>query len=179
MTEQRFWQRWLQKKTKESLVAWLERQGVFMSMGITDYRNDKYSLNELQRMVFEEDYAFFWVILKKEQTKLPVDISLDELGCCRKGNILSFPPLILFQNNYERKIMDVLPMSIEQNPKILEDEKYIKIKREDVELIKQFIIHHYDLLIKHWNTSDAYKLYEITKELHKTLKNNCKVETDK
>ena len=95
MTEQRFWQRWLQKKTKESLVAWLERQGVFMSTGITDYRNDKYSLNELQRMVFEEDYEFFCLILKTEQKKVTVDIILVELGCCSKGHMLFFSPIFL------------------------------------------------------------------------------------
>lgn len=164
MTKQRFWQRWLKKETKESLIDWLESQGVFAAMGVDDEQISKYSLKELQYMTFEEDYAFFWATIDKKYTGLPVNLRIDEIGCERLSTLICFSePLLTFQNNYDNRFWDILPMSISQNPKVLEDEKYIQIKPEDVEAVRDFIMKHYDLLTKHWN-------HEInTMELHEIL----------
>ena len=162
MAKQRFWERWLRGETRQSLIDWLESQGVYIQMCV-----EKLTLKQLQWMTFEEDYAFFWATLERKYTGLPVDIRLDEIGCLRKPKLLHYAkPLLTFQNNYDHRIyFDILPMSIARNPKVLEDEKYIKIKPEDVEAVRQFVIKHYDLLIKHWKQEiTTMELYEILKD---------------
>ena len=164
MTKQRFWQRWLIGETRKSLIEWLESQGALIGIDKAEYQ--QYSLKKIQYLTFEEDYAFFWATLDKKYTGLPVDLRIDEIGSQRKPKYLHYSePLLTFQNNYDNKAhFDVLPMSISKNPQILEDAKYIKIKPEEVETIRQFISKHYDLLMKHWN------LEITTMELHEILK---------
>ena len=167
MAKQRFWERWLIGETRESLIEWLKSQGVFVAMGIDDEQISKYSLKELQYMTFEEDYAFFWATIDKKYTGLPVDIRLDEIGSQRTPKLIHFSePLLTFQNSYDGRIYEnVLPMSISKKPKVLEDEEYINIKSEDVEAVRQFIINHYDLLMKHWHQEiSTMELYKILKE---------------
>ena len=96
-----------------------------------------------------------------------MDLRIDEIGCKRKPKYLHYSePLLTFQNNYDDKAhFDVLPMSISKNPQVLEDEKYIKIKPEDVEVVRQFISKHDDLLMKHWRQEiDTMELHEILKD---------------
>lgn len=150
MTKQRFWERWLEGETRESLIEWLESQGALIGIDEAEYQ--QYTLKKLQYLTFEEDYGFFWATIDKKYTGLPVDLRLDEIGCKRKPKYLHYSePLLTFQNNYNAKAhFDVLPMSISKNPQVLEDEEFINIKPEDVEAVKQFVINHYDLLMKHW-----------------------------
>lgn len=150
MTKQRFWERWLEGETRESLIEWLESQGALIGIDEAEYQ--QYTLKKLQYLTFEEDYGFFWATIDKKYTGLPVDLRLDEIGCKRKQKYLHYSePLLTFQNNYNAKAhFDVLPMSISKNPQVLEDEEFINIKPEDVEAVKQFAINHYDLLMKHW-----------------------------
>lgn len=164
MTKQRFWERWLEGENRESLIEWLESQGALVGIDEAEYQ--QYNLKKLQYLTFEEDYAFFWATIEKKYTGLPVDLRLDEIGCQRKPKYLHYSePLLTFQNNYDAKAhFDVLPMSISKNPQVLEDEKYIKIKSEDVEAVRQFVSKHYDLLMKHWNQEIT------TMELHEILK---------
>ncbi len=161
MTKQRFWERWLKGETKESLIEWLESQGVEIQMCVK-----KLTLKQIQWMTFEEDYAFFWATLDKKYTGLPVDLRLDEIGSLRKPKYLHYSePLLTFQNHYDNKAhFDVLPMSISKNPQVLEDEEFIKIKSEDVEAVRRFVVQHHDLLMKHWRQEIT------TMELHEILK---------
>ena len=157
----RFWECWLVGETRESLIEWLESQGVFVAMGVDNSEVSKYSLKEL-----------FWATLDKKYTGLPVDLRLDEIGSQRTPKLIHFSePLLTFQNSYDGRIYEnVLPMSISKNPKVLEDEEYIHIKPEDVEAVRQFIIKHYDLLMKHWR-------HEIdTMELHHALESSDKTD---
>ena len=165
MTKQRFWERWLKGETRESLIEWLESQGAFVGMDEAEYK--KYTLKKLQYLTFEEDYGFFWATIDKKYTGLPVDLRLDEIGSQRTPKYLHYSePLLTFQNNYDTKAhFDVLPMSISENPRVLEDEKYIKIKSEDVKAVRQFVVQHHDLLMKHWRQEiTTMELYEILKE---------------
>ena len=150
MTKQRFWERWLEGETRESLIEWLESQGAFVGMDEAEYK--KYTLKKLQYLTFEEDFAFLWATIDKKYTGLPVDLRLDEIGSQRTPKLIYFSePLLTFQNSYDGRIYtDVLPMSLSQNPRVLEDDEFIKIKPEDVEAVKQFVVQHHDLLMKHW-----------------------------
>lgn len=164
MTKQRFWERWLEGETRESLIEWLETQGALIGIDKAEYQ--QYSLKELQYLTFEEDYAFFWATIDKKYTGLPVDLRLDEIGCKRKPKYLHYSePLLTFQNNYDNKAhFDVLPMSISENPQILEDEEFINIKPEDVDAVRQFVSKHCELLMKHWwQEITTMELYEILK----------------
>ena len=165
MVKQRFWQRWLKGETRESLIEWLESQGVFVGMDEVEYK--KYTLKKLQYMAFEEDFAFFWATIDKKYTGLPVDLRIDEIGSQRTPKLIHFSePLLTFQNNYDDKAhFDVLPMSISENPRVLEDDEFINIKPEDVEAVRQFISKHCELLMKHWRQEiTTMELYEILKE---------------
>lgn len=165
MVKQRFWQRWLKGETRERLIEWLESQGAFVCMDEAEYK--KYTLKKLQYLTFEEDFAFFWATIDKKYTGLPVDLRLDEIGSLRKPKYLHYSePLLTFQNNYDNKAhFDVLPMSISKNPQVLEDEEFIKIKPEDVEAVRRFVINHYELLMKHWKQEiTTAELYEILKK---------------
>ena len=150
MTKQRFWERWLKGETRERLIEWLESQGAFVGMDEAEYK--KYTLKKLQYLTFEEDFAFFWATIDKKFTGLPVDLRIDEIGSQRTPELLHYSePLLTFQNSYDGRIYtDVLPMSISKNPQVLEDDEFIKIKSEDVEAVKQFVVQHHDLLMKHW-----------------------------
>ncbi|MBO6290217.1 MAG: hypothetical protein J6N45_07845 [Alphaproteobacteria bacterium] len=164
MTKQRFWERWLKGETRERLIEWLESQGAFVGMDEAEYK--KYTLKKLQYLTFEEDFAFFWATIDKKFTGLPVDLRIDEIGSQRTPELLHYSePLLTFQNSYDGRIYtDVLPMSISKNPQVLEDDEFIKIKSEDVEAVKQFVVQHHDLLMKHWRQEIT------TMELHEILK---------
>ena len=164
MVKQRFWQRWLKGETRERLIEWLESQGAFVGMDEAEYK--KYTLKKLQYLTFEEDFAFFWATIDKKYTGLSVDLRLDEIGSQRTPKYLHYSePLLTFQNNYDDKAhFDVLPMSISENPQILEDEEFINIKPEDVDAVRQFVSKHCELLMKHWwQEITTMELYEILK----------------
>ncbi len=150
MTKQRFWERWLEGETRESLIEWLESQRAFVGMDEAEYK--KYTLKKLQYLTFEEDFAFFWATIDRKYTGLPVDLRIDEIGSQRTPKLIHFSePLLTFQNSYDGRIYtDVLPMSLSQNPQVLEDDEFIKIKSEDVEAVRQFVSKHCELLMKHW-----------------------------
>lgn len=164
MTKQRFWERWLIGETRKSLIEWLESQGALIGIDKAEYK--KYTLKKLQYLTFEEDFAFFWATIDRKYTGLPVDLRIDEIGSQRTPKLIHFSePLLTFQNSYDGRIYtDVLPMSLSQNPQVLEDDEFIKIKSEDVEAVRQFVSQHDDLLMKHWKQEID------TMELHKILK---------
>ena len=105
-----------------------------------------------EKEIEEELNKKYYSTIDKKYTGLPVDLRLDEIGSQRTPKLIYFSePLLTFQNSYDGRIYtDVLPMSLSQNPRVLEDDEFIKIKPEDVEAVKQFVVQHHDLLMKHW-----------------------------
>lgn len=75
-----------------------------------------------------------------KDTKLPYTIWVDSAG--KNRNVPHNDPRLKVEVEG-----DFIPVSISMNPKILADGKEIK----KFKLVKQFIIRHYEELIKHWN----------------------------
>lgn len=77
--------------------------------------------------------------VSKDDTGLPYDIWIDSEGKLRKVGHNS--PRIKVDVDGDR-----IPVSISQNPMILVDKKIPKFN-----LIKNYVIKYFDVLIKHWN----------------------------
>lgn len=86
-----------------------------------------------------EDYLCEMANVSKEDTGLPYDLWIDSEGKDRKTQH-SMPRLKVDVNG------DRIPVSIEQNPKILADKEIPKFAR-----VKKYIQKYYNVFIKHWN----------------------------
>ena len=89
--------------------------------------------------------------LRKEDTNLPVNIWIDDVG-----NERSTPhnlPRIKFQNDTSNKLKsrNTIPMSISIEPEVLVKNFQTKLTTSDINQIKQFIIDNHDLLTDYWN----------------------------
>lgn len=87
--------------------------------------------------------------LRKDETGLPVNIWIDELGADRQNK--HYRPRIKFQNDYGDRInlSNMTPISIDQNPEIIEGK--CEIKKKDLKEIINFILDNQNVLMKHWN----------------------------
>jgi len=92
-------------------------------------------------------YQFLFDVadFNKKYSGLPTHLSIDHISCYErygKGN----QKFIAIQNNYDeecfdwQKGLDVLLMTISDNPQMFLKNSEIKIKDEDIEIIKQFIV---------------------------------------
>ena len=87
----------------------------------------------------EEDYLVEMANVSKEDTGLPYDLWIDSEGKNRK--IKHSTPRLKVDVNGDR-----IPVSIEQNPRILADKEIPKFSK-----VKKYIQKYYKVLIKHWN----------------------------
>ena len=98
----------------------------------------------------DKDILFEMTNLRKKYTGLPANIWIDDMADARntKHNV----PRIKFQNNTSDKVTDdLIPLSIDkENPQILTKHLSVKLSKEELNLIKKFVIINYDLLIRHW-----------------------------
>ena len=83
-------------------------------------------------------------LLWKESLKLPYDILIDYEGETRNHRINNSPRIFVSLDDIQR---DIVPISIDRNnPEVLIDRKVLNI-----EIIKNWIIKNYEILMKHWN----------------------------
>ena len=107
--------------------------------------------------------GWFRDIYKPDDYGLPFNISV-----CQ--NIFaSYPdkPRLFFQNDYEKKVSDnELTISLSKTPEILQKNYKLNVKPEDVDILKNWIIDNYDVLLNHWNNnSDSIDLAENLKHV--------------
>lgn len=97
--------------------------------------------------------------LLKNDTGLPVIVWF-----CGETEVEHNLPRIKFQNSYSNKIQpkELVPMSIEDNPKILLKNVKLNITQRDLEKIRTWIIEHKETLLKYWkyeiSTKEAINL---------------------
>lgn len=102
--------------------------------------------------------------LRKNQTGLPVNIWVDDIGVERKSK--HNQPRIKFQNdNADRMHEETISMSISENPEILQKNQKINISNEDVNKIKKFVKLNKNVLIEYWNQN--IELLELFKRIKK------------
>mgnify|MGYP000857692616 CR=1 FL=1 len=88
--------------------------------------------------------------LRQSITGLPMMLWVDEMGSDR--NVKHNTPRLKFQNNYsDRRMDDLLSISISETPRVLTKNKNLSIKMSDLEFLKSWISSHYGVLIDHWN----------------------------
>ena len=74
-------------------------------------------------------------LLRKVDTKLPVNLWIDETD-------RATPPKVLFQNNYADRFTsekDLLPISVEERPKVLMRDYSLEISIRDFDKVTSFI----------------------------------------
>ena len=101
----------------------------------------KFTDNLSEEEFYEEigEMASFW----KKYSKLPYEVLIDSLGIERKRENNSPRVMISLDDSYK----DIVPISIDKdNPEVL-----IEIEVLNINIIKNWIIKNYDILIEHWN----------------------------
>jgi len=94
--------------------------------------------------------------LYKQYTGLPVNIWLDDMGISR--NVKHNTPRIKFQNDSGNNLnRNLVPISIDSNPKILVD---IDVPAKIESAVKWFIQHNRDLLEQHFNQEITTKDFD-------------------
>ena len=91
----------------------------------------------LEKIGIAEDYLYHieMTLLRKADTKLPVNIWIDETD-------IATHPKVLFQNNNTDKFTaekDLIPISVEERPKVLMQDYSLEISAGDFEKITNFI----------------------------------------
>jgi len=99
----------------------------------------------------DDDFSFEMSSISQEKTGLPVIIWVQTITTNENGQYNC--PKIQFQNTTSTKVDydNVIPISIDKDPKILMKNPTIKISTEQLELVRQWIIRNYDTLISYWN----------------------------
>lgn len=108
-------------------------------------------LNEELKKLLDEDLLYEMSNFRKKITGLPVNLSL-QIQTDEEKRYQHNLPRLKFQNNIADTVtskQDLIPVSIDPiNPEVLIDKPYNK---KYYKIVREWIINHYDLLIKFWN----------------------------
>jgi len=134
------------------------------------------SYEEFNRLINEYDYENDCAVLEqwerfdKGDAELPTYLLIDTVESYKEFGNQKF---IIIQNNYEddhfdwQKGLDVLLMTISDNPQLYLSDAIVNLKEEDIEKIRQFVIKYKEkleeLADQTWidkGTSSYWKWYE-------------------
>ena len=95
-----------------------------------------------------EDYNYQMTNLSKDETNLPMVIWIESNTRTSQHDT----PSLKFANSYSNKQLeiDLIPVSIAQNPEILIQNPTLNISQSDLNILIEWIKRHYDDLIKVW-----------------------------
>lgn len=98
---------------------------------------------------YPDDYICEMTNLSKAETNLPMVVWIESNTRDTHHNT----PRLKFANSYSNKQKegDLIPISIEREPKILIKNPELKISQSDLNILIEWIKRHYDDLIKVWN----------------------------
>lgn len=116
----------------------------FQKLAETSYNNMRQGIIPQHRYAFidpEELMDYMW--LKPSDTLLKYDIFVDDSGSYIREK---HPLLIFVRNGIGRGCDDFIPISVSNDPKILDSHIEISIPNEELYIIKQFIIDNQELL---------------------------------
>lgn len=103
----------------------------------------KKSENE-ENYVFDDDEYMEYVLLRKEDTFLPVDCMADDGGSYKMRN---HPLWFLMANGYNRDYTEFIPITVDKFTKII-GRHDIKVSQSDIEKVREFIYNNMRLLIQ-------------------------------
>ena len=100
------------------------------------------NLQENQRLGHQMEMSVF----RKNETGLPVNVWFDQGDSCQKNGQ---EKQIRFQNDKSNKCKynNTLPMSISDDPEIMNENTTIEISQHDINLIKEFVKINKDILL--------------------------------
>ena len=116
----------------------------------------------IEKILVESEELFEMSTLRKYQTRLPVNIWIDDQGAFR--NVPHNLPRLKFQANKSDKVIGKgIPISISiKKPEILIDNPKTELNSYEIGQIKNFIVRNYKVLMKYWNqeisTEELFKM---------------------
>lgn len=119
-------------------------------------------LNEGYRLGEDELMEFLW--LKPELTGLNVDIFVDDGHSYQRNQHRMF---LLVRNGYDKSVMSFIPISISENPKILDRNSRLRVTYNDLFKVSRFIRENISIIrdladskithIEFWNNIKPFK----------------------
>ncbi|MCQ2243154.1 MAG: hypothetical protein MJZ32_02730 [Bacteroidaceae bacterium] len=110
---------------------------------------ERYKLSDLDELM-----EYMWI--KPQISKLNVDIFVDDGGSYERNE----HTLLLFvRNGHGRSVSEFIPISISENPYIMDDEKVLKISSEDIFAVKSFIKLNMGLLISMAQSKISHEVF--------------------
>ena len=92
-------------------------------------------MNDSYKMVdIEELYGYAW--MKPEETGVNADMFVDDGGAYLRDNHV---PLVFVRNGYGRNVLEFIPISVSDNPQILDNDISINLNKNVIETIFEFI----------------------------------------
>ena len=116
------------RETRKKIILSEEKFTDIISSSIEKVLTESYKLDE------DELMEYLW--LKPDFTGLNVDIFVDD-GLSYQRNQHSL--FLLVRNGYDRSIMSFIPITISENPRILDKYNRIRITRNDLSNVLKFI----------------------------------------
>jgi hypothetical protein len=103
------------------------------------------SEEDFNEYIAEEDELIEYTFIDKNRYGLPVNCFADDDGAYKCHN---HPLWFLMINNYGNDSLDMLPLSIDDNPNVLVSDYNLHIKESDFEIIKNFIRINKDAILQ-------------------------------
>lgn len=106
---------------------------------------------QLFNTCYDNDGLFEMACLRKNKTGLPVNIYVDDSGAWKESGHAN---RIKFQKDKgDRPITrDMIPMSIEDEPKVMVSNPVMELSASDINAVKKFVVDNKDLLERLGNT---------------------------
>lgn len=114
-------------------------------------RLDERAVIDIFNTCYDNDGLFEMACLRKNKTGLPVNIYVDDSGAWKQSGHAN---RIKFQKDKgDRPVtLDMIPMSIEDEPRILVSKPKMELSESDINAVKKFVVANKELLEKLGNT---------------------------
>ncbi|MBS7272585.1 MAG: hypothetical protein KIG97_09515 [Fibrobacter sp.] len=131
----------------------MEKERLFVEsiMSLDLPRNQEQTIIQLFDTCYDTNGLFEMACLRKNKTGLPVNIYVDDSGAWKESGHAN---RIKFQKDKgDRPVTrDMIPMSIEDEPKVMVSNPDMELSASDINAVKKFVIDNKDLLEKLGNT---------------------------
>lgn len=115
-------------------------------------------ISEYKMMDIDELMEYMW--LRPSDTGLRLDVFVDDGGSYLRNN---HPLLVFIRNGYAKSDNEFIPMSVEDKPRVLDDDMDFYVSYNDIFEVQDFIQNNRELLIKLAN--NEMKQFDFKREI--------------